>query len=296
VLGPGDEPGLAPFFVAHPDTTLFFQSNLRGGGIVDRGQPQQGTYGAIFEHGRVVALACHCWNGNLLLEAPRALSEVAHAVVRASGRPVSAIIGTHAQVRAAQRALGLEGRATTMDSCEDLFSLDLTDLRVPASLADGKLRCRSPRDDELELLGDWRHDYSVEALGRPPDEKVRQASRAEMAFWQRLGRNFVLEEGDRLVSYAGYNAETPACVQIGGVWTPPVLRGRGYAKAVVAGALLAARDRGVARSVLFTDPENLPAQAAYRSLGYQRVGDYALVMFAEPQKIPSGKGPGSFVR
>jgi predicted GNAT family acetyltransferase len=80
-------------------------------------------------------------------------------------------------------------------------------------------------------------------------------------------------------------------VQIGGVWTPPAWRGRGYAKAVVAGALLAARERGVARSVLFTGPDNHPAQAAYRALGYGRVGDYALVLFAEPAEVGLGS-PG----
>lgn len=87
------------------------------------------------------------------------------------------------------------------------------------------------------------------------------------------------------MAHAAYNAETPACVQIGGVWTPPALRGRGYGRAVVAGALRAARARGVARSVLFTPTGNAPAQAAYRALGYQRIRDYALILFAEPQRV-----------
>jgi predicted GNAT family acetyltransferase len=68
-------------------------------------------------------------------------------------------------------------------------------------------------------------------------------------------------------------------VQIGGVWTPPPLRSQGFARAAVAGALLAARARGVPRSVLFTEEDNHPAKAAYRALGYQRVGDYGMVMF-----------------
>jgi predicted GNAT family acetyltransferase len=53
----------------------------------------------------------------------------------------------------------------------------------------------------------------------------------------------------------------------------------------VAGALLAARERGVARSILFTGVENRAAQAAYRALGYERIGDYGLVLFESPQRI-----------
>jgi predicted GNAT family acetyltransferase len=50
---------------------------------------------------------------------------------------------------------------------------------------------------------------------------------------------------------------------------------------VVAGSLLAARERGSTRSVLFTDRENVSAQRAYASLGYERTGEYGLVLFSE---------------
>src|SRR2546425_12835478 len=72
----------------------------------------------------------------------------------------------------------------------------------------------------------------------------------------------------------------PEIVQIGGVWTPPELRGRGYGRAVVAGSLLAARERNVRRAVLFADPRNTAAQRAYLVLGFELVGDYGLVLLA----------------
>lgn len=287
LLGAGDEGGLAAFFERYPDTTLFLQSNAAAGGLVDRGEPQQGSYAAAFDGaGAIVALACACWNGNVLVEAPTALGEVVRAAVSASGRAVSGVIGVEAQARAARRALGLEGAPAMLDSREDLFVLALDALRVPAALASGALRCGPSRDEELPTLAAWRHDYRVEAIRETPGAALRTKSEEEIALWHRLGRQFVLEHDGALVAYAAYNAETPACVQIGGVWTPPALRGRGYGRAVVAGALLAARDRGVARSVLFTPADNAPAQAAYRALGYQRIGDYALILFAEPQ--PAG--------
>lgn len=286
LLQPGDEPLLAAFFARHPDTTLFLQGNARAAGLVDRGEPQQGSYvAACGGDGAIAALACHCWNGNLLVEAPVSLPEVVRGAVAASGRPVTGLIGVDAQARAARRALGLEAVPAMLDSREDLFALPLGGLRVPAPLAGGALRCRAPREDELPGLVAWRHDYRVEAIRERGGAALRAKSAEEMQLSQRLGRHFVLEHASALVAYAAYNAETPACVQIGGVWTPPALRGRGYARAVVAGALLAARARGVARSVLFTPTGNAAAQAAYRALGYERVGDYALILFAEPLTV-----------
>src|SRR3546814_5637873 len=70
-------------------------------------------------------------------------------------------------------------------------------------------------------------------------------------------------------------------VQIGNVWTPPELRGRGYARAVVAGALQYARRRGVADAILFTGDDNHAAQQAYVALGFTRIGDYAILLFAD---------------
>lgn len=286
VLVPGDELAVEAFFARRPDTTLSFQNNVATRGLVDTGVPYSGTYAAAFDAGAIIALAAHFWNGNVIVDAPRDAEHVARAAIAASSRAVAGLVGPYAQVVALRRALGLAAAATTMDSPDDLFAIDLASLRVPAALADGSLRCRAPRADELAVLARWRHDYCVELMGREGGAALLDASRKEMEQWQGEGRNHLLEAADgTIVAYAGYNASTPRCVQIGGVWTPVALRGRGYARAVVAGALLAARARGVPRSILFTGVENRAAQAAYRALGYERIGDYGLVLFAEPQPL-----------
>ena len=65
------------------------------------------------------------------------------------------------------------------------------------------------------------------------------------------------------------------------MFTPPELRGRGYARAAVAGSLLDARSAGARRSTLFTNLENVAAIRAYEALGYERIGDYGLILFAD---------------
>jgi predicted GNAT family acetyltransferase len=107
---------------------------------------------------------------------------------------------------------------------------------------------------------------------QPREEEARGA-----ATLVACGDAFLLEAGGRVVSLCTHNARISDMVQVGSVWTPPELRGRGHARAVVAGALLAA---GARRAVLFTGEGNIPAQQAYRALGFERVGDYGVVRFA----------------
>jgi hypothetical protein len=235
VLAPGDEAALARFFEAHPHTTLFLQNNVRKGGLVDRGAVYQASYAAAFEAGAITALANHCWNGNVLLEAPRHLAAVARAAVRASGRPVSGILGPRAQVVAARAALGLDDAAAYMDSTEDLFALALDQLRVPEPLAHGGWLCRKPHDHELAMLIGWRHDYRHQHLREAPGEALVAKCREEIERHHAEDEHFLLERGGEPVAYAAYNAALTTCVQIGGVWTPPPLRSQGFARAAVAG-------------------------------------------------------------
>ncbi len=106
---------------------------------------------------------------------------------------------------------------------------------------------------------------------------MREECAAELALVYERDSNWVLEDGG-LVSYSAFNARLPDIVQIGGVWTPPELRGRGYGRAVVAGSLLDVRALGVRRAVLFAERED--AKRAYAGIGFRVVGEYGLVLFA----------------
>jgi uncharacterized protein len=277
-LRPGDEAALDPFLARHADSSMFLRSNARAAGLVDRGQPLQGTYVAAFEHGEIVAVAAHCWNEMVLVQAPVYVEAVVTEAVRRSGRSVAGFSGPWRQVVAAREALGLGDAPAIKDSREDLYSLDLRDLLVPSALAAGKVRCRHSEDRELDLLVEWRVAFSVEALGAPDDPELREASRDNVLLHHARHSDWVLLDGDTPVSYSVFSAMLPQIVQVGGVWTPPALRGRGYGRSVVAGSLLAAREQGVERAVLFADPLNPAAKRAYLALGFRIVGDYGLVL------------------
>jgi len=278
-LQPGDEAALDAFLARHVESSMFLRSNARAAGLVDRGEPLQATYVAAIEEGAIAAVVAHCWNGIVLVQAPARVEALTREAVRRSGRGVSGLSGPWQQVVDAREALGLGTTATVKDSREDLYRLDLGDLIVPPELAAGELRCRHPEASELDLLVNWRVSFSSEALGATDGPELVAASRQEILLHHARGSDWVLVAGDKLVACAVFNATLPDIVQIGGVWTPPALRNRGFGRAVVAGSLVAARQRGVLRAVLFAAPANAAARRAYLALGFQIVGDYGLVLF-----------------
>jgi predicted GNAT family acetyltransferase len=276
----GEEAALDAFLAAHTDSSMFLRSNLRRVGLADRGAPYQATYCAAFDRDSIIGVVGQCWNGMLLVQAPGPVESLAPAVVAASGRRVLGLSGPAEQVARARRALGLEAAATLEDSVDDLFSLDLEAMRIPAGLTERRVTVRHPNAGEIDLMADWSASFHCEALGFADGPELRRNCADLVRRLQEERAQFVLDLGGVPVAYAAFNAALPDTVQLGGVWTPPELRGHGYARSVVAGALLAARAAGVKRAVLFTSRDNQAAQSAYGSLGFARVGDYGLVIFA----------------
>lgn len=278
ILRPGDEDIVERFLARHADASMFLRSNLRAAGLVDRGEPLQATWAGAFDGGALIAVAAHAWNGNLLLQAPRALEDVATHALATSGRELRGLLGEWSQVEAARALVG--PRETSFVSHDDLFALDLRALVVPGPLARGDVAVRVARANEMPLLARWRSAYRIELLGHPADDPdVDQSSAAELEPMLQHDGCFLLEAGGEPVAFSAFNARLPDCVQVGGVFTPPALRGRGHARAVVAGSLLIARAQGATRSILFTGKDNAFARRAYLALGYRVVGDFGICFF-----------------
>ena len=276
-LARDDEGRLDAFLSIYPDSSMFLRSNARRGGLEYAGQPYQGTYCGLFEDGELRGVAAHYWNGMLLVQAPRRAGELARACVEASARAVTGLAGPASQVPIARAALGREDAPTKVDGADWMYGLDLAELVVPGALARGEVTCRPPRPEERATLCEWRIAYDIELLGATDTPEARRYS-AEFLDRQIAESNaWVLLDRDQLVSLSGFNATLPDMVQLGGIYTPPPLRGRGYAKAAVAGSLLEARQRGATRAVLFTSTAS--AARSYEGLGFRRTGDYSLVLF-----------------
>ena len=138
---------------------------------------------------------------------------------------------------------------------------------------------RPYRDDDRDLAIRWLDAFLQEAL---PDEATREPTEAllrrrladpdgGLRFWEHQGRP---------VSYAGFGSRTPNGIRIGPVYTPPELRGKGYASALVGQMTAALLGGGHRFCFLFTDLANPTSNNLYRRIGYEAVTEvdqYAFV-------------------
>jgi uncharacterized protein len=250
LLKPGDEARVDRFLRSHADSSLFLRSNLRAAGLTYEGKRLQGTWVGQEEQGDLVGVVCHLWNGNLLFQAPHHAVALAHFASEQSKRKVEGLVGPWEQLESARRALNLDVTRPKISSLESLYALPLSSLIVPS----GGWECRRMRAEDLDVTAQYRSEFIVEALGGEATD-AREAVAASAYF--------VLCVEGRIVSSGCFNAQLPECVQLGGIYTPPAERRRGYARRLVAGMLRVARAEGVTRAVLF----------------FRRIGDYGLVLW-----------------
>jgi predicted GNAT family acetyltransferase len=129
--------------------------------------------------------------------------------------------------------------------------------------------------DDLDLLIEWHRAFEIEvgmiAVPTPLAERVAlRINNQQLILW--------IDDG-KVVSMAGANPLPAASARIGPVYSPPALRGRGYAQAVTAAAGEHVQ-RDHSRTVfLFTDAVNPASNKAYQRIGYVHQSDHAHLLF-----------------
>jgi GNAT superfamily N-acetyltransferase len=112
------------------------------------------------------------------------------------------------------------------------------------------------------VLNRWRRQYK--------DERGILFD-ADMDAWVASQRVYLLEKEGHVVSCGKFDLELPRRMEIGGVYTFPEFRNRGYGRILMQD--LAARVRSLGKvPVLQVDRSNLPASRIYTGLGWRPVG------------------------
>jgi predicted GNAT family acetyltransferase len=153
----------------------------------------------------------------------------------------------------------------------------LGELIPPGRWPDGtaRLAARTDRD----LLARWFGAFARE-VGDPPGQDYRGAVA------ERLGYDgiTVWEAGGVPVSVAGRTRAVAGMVRVGPVYTPPELRGHGFASAATAAVSQAALEAGLREVVLYTDLANPTSNAVYQRLGYRPVEDRVVLSFTSARR------------
>ncbi|MEO6601926.1 MAG: GNAT family N-acetyltransferase [Polyangiaceae bacterium] len=276
LLGPNDEAALEEFLSRHCDSSMFLRSNVRISGLVYRQAAFHGQYMAAFNGGAIVSVVAHAWNGILLVQTPERAADIARAVVALSGRKVTGILGPRAHVAATLEALELNDAPLQAQRDEISFGLDLAKLVLPT--LDEILEFRPLQPADRATLIDWRVAHNVETLEGNDTPEALAAAGVWFDWLVADGTARVATKGSDLISLSAFNARLPDVVQLGGIFTPPALRRRHYARGAIAASLLAARASGARRAVLLSDSQH--AIRACESLGFERTGEFGLVLFA----------------
>ncbi len=270
-----DVPKIGRFLSEHIQTSMFPLANLRDFGLRGR-DPRAVNVWTLGDGPRAILAITN--EGMVLPQCPDCSDvELAEAIQLIRGRALFGLAAEATQARRFMHLAGWENRPATLNSDEPGFALDLNHVVLP----DTSGAALVPLGDlDSEIAEGWRQSYLTEAMDFDADRARSQSKKDVAAYVQRDSHRALLVSGQP-VGMTGFNARLPEAVQIGGVYTPPVLRGRGYAKLAVALHLLEARAAGVTRAVLFAASES--AARAYIAIGFKPAGQYSLILFKDPK-------------
>ncbi len=164
------------------------------------------------------------------------------------------------------------GGGERLDLLESIQALDRVTAVTPAPV--GRLRPATIKDQAQ--LEDWALAFAAEtgfghaeAMGRQVADRIASD---QLHVWDHDGANAAM---------VGHSEQVAAVARVGPVYTPPELRGRGYATAATAALSQALLDSGAARCMLFTDAANPTANHVYAKIGYVRCGEWQERSFVE---------------
>lgn len=164
---------------------------------------------------------------------------------------------------------------TTIRERQQLFVLTRAALRCAQPAAG----VRPALSTEADLIVEHAAQMMIGELGYDPRER-----RPGFAFGVRRlidrGWWWVWKEGDELRFMLNIGARTEQTIQLQGVWTPPGLRGRGFATQGMAAICSHLLDSAPTLS-LYVNDFNAKAIALYERLGFAGVGELSTYIFLD---------------
>jgi uncharacterized protein len=209
------------------------------------------------------------------LDDERAIEPIV-AAVREEFASLPGVVGP--KERAAKFAEAWEaatGASARLEIAQRVFRVDRVE--APQGVP-GRMRPYEPSDRELAAR--WADEFAAEAL---PPNMPQPESGEEFVDRREVDPNggLVFWEDGEPVSFAGYGGLTPNGIRIGPVYTPPGLRGRGYASALTAALTQELLDGGRRFCFLFTDLANPTSNSIYQRIGYRAVSDFDAWAFSD---------------
>ncbi len=257
-------------------------------GAVRNGFYEEHRLWLVRDGGRPVAAGLRTPPYNLVLARPESDEALAALVEAVAGEELPGVVGALPEV---ERFAALYSARTRSQARRRMGQgvYALGEVVLPPQ-PPGAAR-KANVDDREAVLRMWIA-FGEEALHEDSPARERAARTLDQRLSSpRLGV-MLWEDAGEIVSLAGWGGETPNGIRIGPVYTPPELRGRGYATALTAelsGRLL---DGGLFPGgrrfcFLYTDLANPTSNAIYERIGYRRVCESAEIGFVDAGASPA---------
>jgi uncharacterized protein len=236
---------------------------------------EQPYFATVEADGRIIGAAMRTPPHNFVLsefDADEAVAAMVEDARDAFGE-LPGVVGP--KERAAQFAdawRAATGATAHLEIAQRIFAADHVDEPRPTT---GAMRDYDHHDREQAIR--WMDDFVAEALPEaPPESSADFVDRREedpdagLVIWDDVGP----------VSMAGFGGRTPNGIRVGPVYTPPTLRGRGYASALTAALTRRLLESGRRFCFLYTDLSNPTSNSIYQRIGYRAVSDADLWSFS----------------
>ena len=192
--------------------------------------------------------------------------DLVSAMLEAGRRPTGVNGARHVSEPFAQAWRDVAGAQVAVR--RDLHAFELRVVRRPARAAGLRSGRRAPVTRICWSAGRSRSPRQSTSRSRPPRHRetvARMLPNDDLVVWERDGE---------VVSMAAVVRRTPWSSSVAYVYTPPPLRGRGFASAVVAELSQRELDAGQSWCSLFTDAANPTSNHIYTEIGYEPRCDF----------------------
>ncbi len=234
----------------------------------------------VEDDGRPVAAATRTPPYNLVLARPESDDALAALVDAVTGEELPGVVGVVPESEEfAELWTARTGTTSRIGMRQGVYALEEVQPLPPVS---GSARQATTADRELALS--WWIAFGEEVLHEGGPGRDRAEATLDYRLTSETGGILLWEDGGRPVSLAGWGGATPNGIRVGPVYTPPELRGRGYATALTAelSRRLLAGDLGPGDRrfcFLYTDLANPTSNAIYERIGYRKVCESAEIVF-----------------
>lgn len=260
------------FLLEHENFALFLLGNLETYGYQKTSAPYSGNFKCIRKDGKIVGVFCLTRIGNLLVQSSHDCFEKIVQACREEQVPIRGLLGEWnfcEKLWSYLKEKGVIRKGKTV-SKQILYALGLE------GTIEGN---RQVRLLELKDYDQWKQ-MQLDFLKEQGLPQLMSGELLHGQFLEKMEKKISWGYflGEELVAMAELNAKAKDLGQVGGVYTKPVHRKKGYAQAVMQQLMYDSRQHHhIRKLIIFTGETNEGARKLYEALGVRPQGSYALL-------------------